>query len=86
MANYRVPTKLLKKGTAIEAREHPQFSERTQRTIARQHIQKYGPGYYVAEPMCEKIIKNVDKKMGAKPIRRRVAPRPFNPLTDNPFR
>jgi hypothetical protein len=82
---YRVPKKVLEKGTKIEAKEHPGFSERTHRRIARQHIQRYGPGAYTAEPIIERVVQNANKKLHAHPIRRRIPPRPFNPLTDDPF-
>ena len=67
---YRVPRAILQKGMRAEAQEHPGFSQRTHRKIARQHIERYGPGYYVAEKVTDRVVQNVNKKMGVKPIRR----------------
>lgn len=77
MVTYRVSQKDLKQGTRVEAKEHPNFGERTQRSIARDHLKKYGPGYYRGEKFNEKVTQNINKKMGAKPIRKhRPAPNP----------
>lgn len=83
---YTVRVKDLQKGAKIEQKEHPWASPGRSKKIARDHLQKYGPGYYRAEPVSENVIQNINKKMGAKPIRRKKAPRPFNPLYDNPWR
>lgn len=80
MAIYRVSRKDLAKGTKIESKEHPGFSDRAHRKIARQHIQRYGPGYYAAEPVTEKIVESKTKQMGAKPMKRKPRQRPYNPL------
>lgn len=79
---YRVSTRDLKRGTKIEAKEHPELSERNQRHVARDHLVKYGPGYYAAEPVTEKIIAAKTKQMGAKPHRKKRMPPPYNPMTD----
>lgn len=82
---YRVSRDVLEKGTQIEAREHPSLGPRTQRRVARDHIQKYGPGYYAAEPVTEKIIASKTKEMGAKPMKRKPRARsgPFyDPMAD----
>ena len=77
MATYRVNTKDLKQGTKIEAKEHPTMAESTARRTARQHLQRYGPGYYRAEKVNEKVVQNINNRMGAKPIRHhRPQPRP----------
>jgi hypothetical protein len=68
---YRVSREVLAKGAEIEAREHPSFGPRTTRRIARDHIQNYGPGYYAAEPVTEKIIAAKTKEMGARPMKRK---------------
>ena len=82
---YTVRRKILQAGAKIEQREHPWASEMRARRIARDHIQKYGPGYYASEKITERIIEATTKKMGAKPIKRRRPIRRFNPLTDSPF-
>jgi hypothetical protein len=76
---YRVNQKDLQKGARTEQQEHKWASEQRARRIARDHLQKYGPGYYRAEPVNEKIVQNVNKRMGARPIRR-PQPRP-QPVT-----
>lgn len=81
MAVYRVAKKDLQKGEKIEGKEHPTMGPRLRRRTARQHLQKYGPGYYRAEPMNEKIVENINKKMGVKPIRRKPRPKPYDPLS-----
>jgi len=84
---YTVHQKDLKKGAKMEAKEHPWASPTRARRIARDHLQTYGPGAYRAEPVTEKIVQNINKKMGARPIRRK-RPAPPNPLTrfaGNPF-
>lgn len=68
---YRVKREDLQKGAKIEAKEHPGLSDRMHRRLSREHIQRYGPGYYRAEPASEKIVQNINRKMGAKPIRRK---------------
>jgi hypothetical protein len=76
---YTVRRKDLMTGAKIEAKEHPWASPTRARRIARDHLQAEGPGYYRAEPVNEKIIRNINRKMRAKPIRRKPMPRP------NPF-
>ncbi len=78
---YRVSRKDLQKGTVDELREHPWASETRARRIARDHIQRYGPGYYAAEPITKQAIKSLNKGMNVKPIRKRPVRR-YNPLTD----
>ena len=74
---YRVNQKDLQKGAKIEQKEHGWASDTRARRIARDHLQKYGPGYYRAEPVSEKMVQNINKRMRAKPIRRsRPQPRP----------
>lgn len=68
---YRVSRADLQKGAKTEQQEHPWASETRARRIARDHLQKYGPGYYRAEPASEKIVQNVNKRMHAKPIRKK---------------
>jgi hypothetical protein len=82
---YRVSRKDLKKGTQIEQGEHQWASERTARRIARNHLQQHGPGYYRGERVTDEVIKSFNRKLNARPIRKRRAPRPFNPLYDSPF-
>ena len=79
---YRVHRKDLDRGASIEAKEHPEFSQRTTQRIARDHITRYGPGYYAAEPITEKIIESKTRQMGAKPIKKKPRQKPFNPLKD----
>ena len=78
---YRVSRKELEKGIKIEAREHPKLSERNVRYVARSHIEKYGPGYYEAEPVTERIVEAKTKALGAKPMRKRTV-REYDPMTD----
>ena len=85
MQKFTVHKKDLQKGAKVEQKEHPWASPTRSRKIARDHLQKYGPGYYKAEPVTERVIQNVNKRLGAKPIRRKKPPRPFNPLTDSPW-
>ena len=73
-AKYRVTREDLKRGAKIEGKEHPWASETRTRRIARDHLQKYGPGYYRAEDFNERVVTNINKKMGAKPIRKRRKP------------
>ena len=79
---YRVHKRDLDRGQKIEMKEHPQFSPRTNRSVARNHLQRYGPGYYAAEPIMEKIIESKNKQLGATPIKKRPRQKPYNPLTD----
>jgi hypothetical protein len=72
-AKYRVSQKDLQKGAKIEQQEHKWASDQRARRIARDHLAKYGPGYYRAEPVNERVVQNVNKRMGARPMRR---PRP----------
>ena len=67
---YRVPRKVLDRGARIEAQEHPGFGPRTTTRIARQHIQRYGPGIYSpeAEKAQERMADIQNKKMHAHPI------------------
>lgn len=76
---YTVHRKDLQKGAKIEQKEHPWASPTRARRIARDHLQMHGPAAYRAEPITEKVMKNINKKMQAKPIRRKAPPRP------NPF-
>jgi hypothetical protein len=85
MKRYTVHSTDLQKGIKIEQHEHPTRSPRVWKNNARDHLQLYGPGYYRAEPVTERIIESATKRSGARPIRRKSAPRPFNPLIDNPF-
>ena len=83
---YRVSRQVLEQGAAIEAREHPSFGPRTTRRIARDHIQTYGPAYYAAEQVTEKIVASKTREMGARPIRRKPRERDgpfFNPTMSN---
>jgi hypothetical protein len=82
---YTVHSKDLNKGIKIEQHEHPTRSPRVWKNNARDHLQLYGPGYYRAEPVAERIVQNINHRMRARPIRRKKAPRPFNPLIDSPF-
>jgi hypothetical protein len=78
---YRVSRQDLARGEKIEAEEHPELSPRNQRRVARDHLEKYGPGYYAAEKVTEKIIESKTKQMGAKKIVHHHE-RPYNPMTD----
>ncbi len=82
---YTVHKKDLDKGAKIEQREHPWASQSRARRIARDHLQQNGPAAYRAEPVIKRVVQNVNKEMHARPIRRKKAPRPFNPLTDSPW-
>jgi hypothetical protein len=85
---YTVHQKDLKKGAKMEAKEHPWASPTRARRIARDHLEGEGPGYYRADKVNEQVIQNINRKMGARPIRRK-RPAPPNPLTrfaGNPFR
>lgn len=74
MRKYRVSRADLTHGAKIEQKEHPWASDRRARQISRDHLLKYGPGYYRAEPVSEKIVQNINTRMGAKPKRRRKLP------------
>ena len=77
-AKFTVRTKDLRQGAKVEAQEHPTVSDRLARKIARDHLQKYGPGYYRAEKVNEKVVQNINRRMQARPIRRKPpAPRPW---------
>ena len=80
--SYRVSRKDLDRGEKIEAREHPEFSSRTQRRIAKDHLQRYGPGFYAAEPVTDKIIASKTKQMGARPVRHKSREEPYDPMRD----
>jgi hypothetical protein len=80
MARFKVAKYDLILGARMEAREHPWASPTRARRIARDHLQTYGPGAYRAEPVVEKVVQNINKKMGAKPIRRK-RPAPPNPFS-----
>ena len=67
---FRVSHKDLLKGARIESAEHPGFSPRQTRTIAMQHIQRYGSGYYRMEPIFEKLIRRSNMPMHIHPLRR----------------
>ena len=82
---YRVSRKDLDKGAKVEQKEHPWASPTRARKIARDHLQQHGPGAYRAEPIVDRVVQNVNKKLHVHPIKRRIPPRPFNPLTDDPF-
>ena len=79
--SYRVNKRDLDRGERIEAGEHPEFASRTQRRIAKDHLQKYGPGYYAAEKVTEKIIESKTKQMGAKKIIHHKE-REYDPIND----
>ena len=76
MAQFRVSKRDLIVGAAMEAKEHPWASPTRARRIARDHLQTYGPGAYRAEPITEKVVQNINRKMRAKPIRRKPRPQP----------
>jgi hypothetical protein len=76
---YRVNQKDLQQGAKVEQKEHPGMSDRAHRRLSREHLQRYGPGYYRAEPVSEKMVQNINKKMHAKPIRR-SRPQPPRPV------
>ncbi|MCK9593764.1 MAG: hypothetical protein M0Q91_17325 [Methanoregula sp.] len=79
---YRVSTRDLNRGTKIERKEHPSLSDRNVRRVARDHLEREGPGYYAVEKVTEKIIESKTKQMGAKPKRRPRREPPYNPMTD----
>lgn len=85
---YTVHLKDLKKGAKMEAKEHPWASPTRARRIARDHLEGEGPGYYRADKVNEQIIQNINRKMGARPIRRKPRPKPgpFARFAGNPFR
>lgn len=82
---YRVNRKDLDKGAKVEQKEHPWASPTRARRIARDHLQSRGPGAYRAEPIIERVEQSINRKLHARPMKRRMPPRPFNPLTDDPF-
>ena len=84
MPRYRVSRKDLQRGAKVEQKEHPWASPTRARRIAADHLRLHGPAAYRAEPIIDRVVQNVNKKIGAKPMRRRV-PRRFNPLKDSPF-
>jgi hypothetical protein len=86
MPKYRVNQKDLQKGAKIEQKEHPWASPTRTRRIARDHLQQHGPAAYRAEPIIDRVVQNVNKRIGARPMRRKPQPRAFNPLYDSPFR
>jgi hypothetical protein len=83
---YRVSRKDLQKGAKIEQKEHPWASPTRARRIAKDHLSSKGPAAYRAEPVIDRVVQNVNRRIGAKPMRRKRFLRVFNPLTDNPFR
>ena len=78
---YRVSRRDLDRGEKIEAREHPGLSPRMQRHVARDHLERYGPGYYSVEKVTEKIVESKTKQMGAKKIVHHRE-RPYDPMHD----
>lgn len=78
---YRVSKRDLDKGVEIERREHPRLSDRNLRYVSRSHLEKYGPGYYAAEKVTEKIIESKTKQMGAKKIVHHRE-KPYDPMSD----
>jgi hypothetical protein len=82
---YRVKREDLQKGAKAESKEHPWASETRARRIARDHLQKYGPGYYRAEPVNERVVSNINHKMHAKPIRKKRPSPPGMFYTDYRF-
>lgn len=78
---YRVSKRDLARGEKIERKEHPSLSDRNVRRVARDHLEREGPGYYAVEKVTEKIIESKTKQLGAKPKRRHVV-KPYNPMTD----
>jgi hypothetical protein len=68
---YRVRRADVDASAKLEAKEHPEFSDRTHRRLASDHLRRYGPSAYRAEPMTEKIVENMNHRMGAKPIKRK---------------
>lgn len=79
---YRVPRAVLARGARIEAEEHPGFSQRSTRKIARQHIQKYGPGMYTeaTEKYHDRFIAIQNKRLGIRPIQRQRMPTRQSPF------
>ena len=82
---YIVHKKDLIKGAKVEQKEHPWASPARARRIAKDHLQANGPAAYRVEPIVKRVEQNVNRQMGAKPIRRKPRPRPFNPLYDSPW-
>lgn len=66
MAGFRVSKRDLIVGARMEAREHPWATPARSRKIARDHLKMYGPGAYRAEPVMERVIGNINKKMGVR--------------------
>ena len=85
---YTVHQKDLRKCAKMEAKEHPWASPARAKRIARDHLAGEGPGYYRADKVNEQIIQNINRKMGARPIRRKPRPKPspFARFAGNPFR
>lgn len=77
MARFTVSKQDLMRGAKIEQKEHPWASPTRARRIARDHLRGYGPGYYRAEPVSEKVVENINRKMQARPIRRKPRPDPL---------
>jgi hypothetical protein len=78
---YRVSRQELAKGERQERKEHPSLSDRMVRRISRDHLEKYGSGFYEAEEVTEKIVASKTKQLGQK---KKVVhrERPYDPMTD----
>jgi hypothetical protein len=79
MPVYRVHMDQVKKGAAIERKEHPTMSPAIAARTARQHLQHH-PMYYKMEPQFEKMLDAREKNI--KPIRPRPTP---HPQQEDPF-
>lgn len=79
--SYRVSRQDLARGEKVERKEHPTLSDRNVRRVARDHIQRYGPGYYAVEKVTEHIVESKTKQMGAKKIVHHRK-RPYDPMSD----
>lgn len=85
MVRFTVRRQDLNRGARIEQARHPWASDSRARKIARDNLQQQGPAYYKGQKMVKAVVQQQNKVMGVKPVRRKKAPRPFNPLYDSPW-
>lgn len=63
----------VKRGAAVERKEHPTMSPAVAARTARQHLQHH-PMYYQLEPQFEKMLDRREKNMKPLPPKPRPAP------------
>ena len=69
MPLYRVKMEEVRRGKAVEMKEHPTMSPATAARTARQHLQHH-PMYYQVEPQFEKML--IAREKNIKPIQKVV--------------